>query len=94
MAELRVAPIVTRELKRAIDWYAQRSPEAANHFADAIKSAMASIKRSPEQFAKCGKRYRRVLLQRFPYYVAYEIKGEFVIIVGVRHTSRRNKRFE
>jgi len=93
MNELCVAPAALQELKEAIDWYATRSPRAAQRFAQAIDSALDQIEFSPERFPRLNDRYRYMQLQRFPYFIAYCINGNVVTVGSIRHTSRGDAEF-
>ena len=88
MNELLLLPRAEQDLEEAIDWYTARSTEAAERFADAVDGALIAIRTSPARFPKWDDRHRFYLLRRFPYYVAYRIQAEQILIVAVRHTSR------
>ena len=59
-----------------------------------VAECFATIAREPERFplyegvrAKLG--VRRVLIERFPYVIAYKILTDEILIIGVAHASQR-----
>lgn len=54
-----------------------------------LESVMASISRNPRShhFDSCG--LRRANLQRYPYHLLYEVEGDVIFLVVLRHDRRR-----
>jgi plasmid stabilization system protein ParE len=94
MVELRLLSKALRELHEAIDWYETRSSEATARFASAVEKCLDDIQRRPTQFPYWDDTYRYVRVKKFPYYIAYRILTNAVLVVTIRHTSRGSDPFE
>lgn len=88
MTLLRVRKRARGEIDEALEWYRQRSPEAANAFLDELDAALLAILEGPERNHVVSGRLRRMLLRRFPYSVYYKIYPGVVSVVGVIHGHR------
>ncbi len=75
-------------MQHALNWYRQRSLQAAAGFEAAFDIALAAIHAAPERWTKRGARYRFYSLRRYPYSVLYRVSAENILIVAVAHTSR------
>lgn len=80
------------DLADAIDWYEAHAPEIVPQFRDAIRTVVARIEHSPQQFAPASYGTRRAVMRRFPYLVIFRETSEAVYIVAVFHTSRASQR--
>jgi plasmid stabilization system protein ParE len=87
---LRVLSSAERDIADALNWYVDRSVVAADRLEREIDNAFLQIKNQPDRFPLIDSRHRYVLLKSFPYYVAYRLVDDDVLIVAVRHTARDN----
>ncbi len=87
---LAFLPEVPEEIEHARDWYAERNPEAAIRFVEALEQTLKSIERSPQQGGHFDDRhlYRYRKLAKFPYLVVYREYDNRTLVVAVYHTSR------
>lgn len=93
MTNVVFRPSARAELLHAADYYESRTPGRGADFADAIERAIDEITAYPERYAFYeGRRtrieYRRYLLPKYPYLIAYVIQGDDIVVVAVAHTSR------
>jgi toxin ParE1/3/4 len=88
MNKLDVLTVAQAELAAATRWYAAQSVRAAKRFESEVEAALAAIQRDPEQFARWNDHYRFHLFRKFPYYVAYRVLSDRVVVVAIFHTSR------
>ena len=84
---IRFLASAEKDITTAIDWYLERSEPAAERFADQIDDALQKIALAPDRFPSWDTLHRFLLLRRFPYYIAYRVESEYLLIVAVRHTS-------
>ncbi len=89
----------TKEIRSAIAWYLQQSPNAADGFMAELNERIDAVLADPDRFAKYLYRTRHARLQQYPYLVVYKVRGPVVQIVSIAHTSRRpgywaKRRFE
>ncbi len=82
--------LAAREYRSALDWYAERTTEAAENFEIAVDQAVSRISSNSEFLPKLGPVYRWVRVHRFPYVLIFRQKShETVMVMAVAHTSRR-----
>ena len=88
---LVVLPEAEEELFAAMQWYETRRPGLGMEFIGVVEHALGRIADSPGQFAvwTADSRYRRAVLDRFPYVVLFEERPEAVEVVAVAHAKRR-----
>jgi plasmid stabilization system protein ParE len=86
---LRFHPEAVAEAERSRDWYARRSPRAAQGFLDELSKAFASIQGSPEAWQAHLHGTRRFTFRRYPFVVVFRVEDESVLIVAVAHTKRK-----
>jgi plasmid stabilization system protein ParE len=78
------------EYRRALRWYARRSPAVAARFRDAVDRVVQQIAAGPQQGALFQGRYRWFRTRRFPYVLYYDILSPVrVMILAVAHGRRR-----
>jgi plasmid stabilization system protein ParE len=88
MTNVDVLPIAQLEFREGFRWYRERSGRAARRFALEVKAAIAAIRQDPERFPRWDDLYRFVILDKYPYYIAYQVTADGVVIVAIRHASR------
>ena len=76
------------ELECATGDYEARVPGLGMRFRELIESTCAAIVQHPLLWRERAGGYRRVNLPGFPFYVAFMLRGERVLIVAVAHVSR------
>jgi plasmid stabilization system protein ParE len=84
-------PAAERELLEAIDWYEGRRPGLGIDFLGVVDLALGAIADAPEQYAVWppNPRYRRLVLDRFPYIVFYHVPEHGPEVVAIAHAKRR-----
>lgn len=84
------APRALRDLKNIGAYLTERNPEGAANVLGAIKSSIDTLSFFPQigrLVDEAG--HRRVPVVRYPYLIFYRIDGNELLILHVRHTSRR-----
>jgi plasmid stabilization system protein ParE len=82
-------PEASRELEAALDWYLQRSQQAAEAFLREMDRALAVIAGAPTIWPRFEAGTRRYLLHRFPYNIIYRETEAGIVVVAVVHQKRR-----
>ncbi|MBI5166220.1 MAG: type II toxin-antitoxin system RelE/ParE family toxin [candidate division NC10 bacterium] len=82
-------PAAAEEVAAAVQWYRERSEEAARALVAELDRAVAMIAEAPERWARYVKGTRRFLLRRFPFAVVYRQRQDVVEVVAVAHARRR-----
>ncbi|MFN0021881.1 MAG: type II toxin-antitoxin system RelE/ParE family toxin [Pirellulaceae bacterium] len=72
----------------ALNWYLQRSPQAAAGFEAAVEVALQRIEAAPESFPIGDKRHRYYNLRRYPDSILYRILPDKIMIAALAHSSR------
>ena len=78
-----------RELDEAAVFYESRVPGLGKSFSGEVERTIRLLREYPDAGAPAGAKHRRVLVDRFPYFVAYERHDDFIIILAVGHQKRR-----
>jgi len=84
------APRALRDLEAIAEYLSERSPSGAANVMDAIKSSIDAL----TAFPKIGPTiddagHRRLSVLRFPYVIFYRLAEDEILILHIRHTSRR-----
>ncbi|MCB1234694.1 MAG: hypothetical protein KDM91_06450, partial [Verrucomicrobiae bacterium] len=72
------------------EWYREIDPELAESFLEEVYRSIELARATPEHHSRIHREYRRVLCERFPFKVVFEIveAAQAVHILAVTHTSR------
>jgi toxin ParE1/3/4 len=84
------APRALRDLESIATYLVARNPAGAINVLGAIKSSIDTLSFFPQigrLVDSAG--HRRVPVLRYPYLIFYRIAGDELLILHVRHTSRR-----
>ena len=77
------------DLLDGFKWYADRNPEAAIAFRDAVQTARRVISRAPRVWPPFTSGTQQFRLRRFPYKFIYRCIEHRIQIVAVAHDKRR-----
>jgi toxin ParE1/3/4 len=93
-AEVRFVDEAVKELDDAVLWYEDRREGLGLAFVAALDRAIESISRQPRAAALIegvseDLEVRRLSIRRFPYFVAYLVLNEGVVVLAVAHERRR-----
>jgi toxin ParE1/3/4 len=83
-------PRALRDLQAIADYLVERSPNGARRVLGAVKSSIETLGEFPgigRLVDNAG--HRRIVVVRYPYVVFYRTAGDEVLILHVRHTSRK-----
>jgi toxin ParE1/3/4 len=84
------APRALRDLERIASYHVERNPAGAINVLGAIKSSIDTLSFFPQigrLVDNAG--HRRVPVLRYPYLIFYRVAGDELLILHIRHTSRR-----
>jgi len=87
------APLASKELDEAYDWYEERSLGLGDNFLDVLDKAFELISANPLVAPLTKQKYRDKVIDGFPYIVVYEFKKseDAIYIIHIFHTSRNPK---
>ena len=86
--EIKFHPLVRRDIAEALRYYDGIAPRLADDFEEEVKSVIKKAAENPLRFHPAGRGFRRGNLSRFPYHVLYEIHGEWLCVMHMRHNKR------
>jgi plasmid stabilization system protein ParE len=78
-----------RDFDESLDWYADKSTQAAMRFAAAVEGALARVAADPTQFASPDGVHRECPVKKFPFRIVYRLVDNGVLVVAVAHAKRR-----
>jgi toxin ParE1/3/4 len=76
------------DLAEAFLWYESQKENLGDEFVSNVFEKINFISERPYSFSIYHDEYRKVPVKKFPYYIFYKIKSDFISIVGIWHTSR------
>ncbi|MBW8782419.1 MAG: type II toxin-antitoxin system RelE/ParE family toxin [Verrucomicrobia bacterium] len=85
---LLVRPEAEHDIAAARDWYDAVHPKLGDAFLDEIAVTVYPLTEHPEVPRLYYQNFRRILLQRFPYKVFYQVIGQRVVIFRVLHVRQ------
>jgi plasmid stabilization system protein ParE len=89
MKPLKYHPGSKGESKEAVDWYWDRSRVAALDFSSELKSALSRLREAPSTYSPYLHGTRRILLNRFPFFVVFRERLRDIQIIAISHAKRR-----
>ncbi len=81
-----------RAVWQAYDYISEFNPRAAMHLADSLLAAGDGLANFPYRGRQVPNSDLRELVTAYPYVIRYRIEDDSVVILRVRHTSRRPTR--
>ena len=86
---IRLHPLAADEAETARAWYFARNPTVAEAFRFELDAAIESIAEAPGRWPRLHRRFRRYVLQRFPFSVVYLERADYVEVIAVAHHRRK-----
>lgn len=80
---------VRKEAREAIDYYEVERPGLGDLLWEELDAAVRWIVANPTVPRLRPYDYRRVNLRSFPYFVAYALRGEDVVLIAIGHAARK-----
>ncbi len=89
--KVRILRKAAADLEAAHRYYEENGAGLGLQFVDAFQAGLARITAMPFAWHPMNKRFRRYLLNRFPYGIVYRVadNGNLIIVQALMHTSRR-----
>ncbi len=81
-------PRAEAEFDASVDYYEECEPGLGLEFAEEVFGAIARILEFPNAWPPFTEHKRRCLLNRFPYALVYDIRGDRVRILAVANFAR------
>lgn len=78
-----------QDLIDAAEYYENREQGLGKRFRDEIAGVLNTAASAPCLWRERKAGYRRVNCPVFPYYIAYVIREDFLVVVAVAHGSRK-----
>lgn len=82
-------PEASLEIRQAAEFYEDCRKGLGQGFLDAIELALDQIRQHPRTWRVLKGRFRRYLLQRFPYGLIYAVEGQTIFVAAVMHLKRK-----
>jgi len=79
------------DIQEAYDWYELQKKGLGLEFLGELELGQNKICKHPEYYYSVTDIFRRLKINRFPYVIVYEIEGDTVIVIAVRHTKKKPK---
>lgn len=90
--KLRYTPSALKQIDEAIGYIGQHSPDGAGHVAGRLNDIINMLLTQPMAGPATARDHiRRFVVTPYPYCIYYRFTKTDLIIIGLRHTSRRPK---
>ena len=91
MPDLRISlhPAAAAEVEVAMQWYAERSPQAARAFAAEVIICIRRVKETPARWPRYVFDTHRYLFPHFPFSLVYRFDENEIRIIAIPHHRRR-----
>ena len=76
------------DLQQTRKWYNEQRAGLGDEFLVSIAEAFTRLEQDPEHYRVLYKGFRRVLVERFPYRIFYQLRANNVIVFRVLHHAR------
>jgi plasmid stabilization system protein ParE len=86
---LKFLPAASAELFEAAGYYESKQEGLGRRFRNEVLEVCRLIVQQPLLWRERAGGYRRVNCPVFPYYIAYFIRGDLIVIAAVAHGHRR-----
>jgi plasmid stabilization system protein ParE len=86
---LEFLPEASAELFEAADYYESKQEGLGRRFRNEVLEVCGLIVQQPLLWRERAGGYRRVNCPVFPYYIAYFIRGDLIVVAAVAHGHRR-----
>jgi plasmid stabilization system protein ParE len=80
---------VRQEARDAIDYYEAESAGLGEQLWLELESSVKWILANPTVPRLRPGDYRRLNLRTFPYYIAYAVRGDLVVLLAISHSARK-----
>jgi len=77
------------DLFEAVDYYEEKESGLGYRFRDQIAEVLRVVISAPYLWRERSAGYRRVNCPVFPYYIAYVVRDDVLVVVAVAHGSRK-----
>ncbi len=88
MYQLLLKPRAILMAKDAYSWYEIQLEGLGESFLDELDAGYKKIVTNPSYYSFLENGFRRILLNKFPYIIIYEILGKTIVVYAIFHTSR------
>ena len=87
--KIRYSEEAASEIEATAHWYEENRPGLGSEFIMSLEAVLASIRRTPQLYAKTHRSdVRRALIKRFPYGLFFREKEGWIEVVSVFHLRR------
>jgi toxin ParE1/3/4 len=86
---LSVQSEVILKIQEAFDWYKEQKDGLGYELLEQIRFCYLKLIKNPEHYSYINASYRRIKTARFPYILIYEIDGNKVTVISIRHEKQK-----
>ncbi len=89
---LLIGELAAAELAAAVRWYETQRPGLGGELLEAVARVFDLVAQNPELGsavpAVASGRLRRLIVERFPYQVVYELRSTEIAVIAIAHSKR------
>jgi plasmid stabilization system protein ParE len=89
MLTIETSPKATKDIKKAMDWYEEKSDGLGERLLKTINRKVKRIATRPDESMFISHLVQRAILKKFPYQIFFTRQENTIIILRVRHTKQK-----
>jgi plasmid stabilization system protein ParE len=89
-----LTPKARMDLREGFQWYRQRNPEVADRFLEQVVKLLRETAKTPLQYPVRFGRFRRLVMQQFPYMIFYDYDEVAIYVYYIFHSSQSPARLK
>lgn len=91
MYKLIIQPEAIEDIQESFNWYEKQKLGLGSEFREEVEKGLIQLMTNPLYYTSISKNLRRCRIKRFPFLIIYGIDKKRVVVIGVRHMSRKPK---
>ncbi len=88
---LKIQTEAILDIHEAFEWYEKQKKDLGFLLVKEIENCYAKLSEHPAYYTFLNSRFRQIKVNRFPYFLIYEIEEDIVIINSLFHAKRKPK---
>ncbi|KPD23887.1 plasmid stabilization protein [Idiomarina zobellii] len=89
MKPLTFHPNVAHEVGAAYHWYESHAKGLGDDFFSELEASYKVISEYPEAWPTFYSRFKRYVLNRFPFSIIFSVKGDSIFVIAVMNNRRK-----
>ena len=81
----------SKDIVSAAEYYEEKNAGLGESFFETVDNVCESLLHSPHIGVPFETKFRKLIMNRFPYIIYYSVETEYIVILGVLHGKSRHE---